>query len=353
MVKRIQKQHNSKNAILHPSRWKDRLKDLLDVPVPVLDHDRDDMALWFNKHNEEVRFSVKEAWRVLRTDVPKGRLKTQDRISRWFNAVNMLCPFCKKEKDSYSHLFFDCDFAQGVWNRLKVMSKLDDISRVWAQIISDITIRKANNSIWSIIQRLVLGAAVYFIWQERNFRLFRGSIRSAEMVTSMIIDTVRLRLLGLKIKHSCKVLKADVIWNLPWKSILGDGARSTFGSSNSFGIMDISIGMTSSFFRPYACDHPVVITMSDWVGYGSVANGNSIYWVLGNWGSRYFGKGLGSGYVGHGSAIFSHGFDYFRVSTTGFWECNTIYIIDKGCSKLGTDFASSVRISFSSLVQFC
>ncbi|GKC61991.1 hypothetical protein Tco_1089589, partial [Tanacetum coccineum] len=43
-----------------PSRWKDRFKDVLDVPVLVLDQDRDDMTLWFNKHNKEVRFSVKE-----------------------------------------------------------------------------------------------------------------------------------------------------------------------------------------------------------------------------------------------------------------------------------------------------
>ncbi|GJV47236.1 RNA-directed DNA polymerase, eukaryota, reverse transcriptase zinc-binding domain protein, partial [Tanacetum coccineum] len=80
----------------------------------IKDHDRDDMALWFDKQNVEVRFSVKEAWRVLRPDVPKvlshkhvwfsqcipkhafilwmaikGRLKTQDRISRWFSADNM------------------------------------------------------------------------------------------------------------------------------------------------------------------------------------------------------------------------------------------------------------------------
>ncbi|GJV98361.1 RNA-directed DNA polymerase, eukaryota, reverse transcriptase zinc-binding domain protein [Tanacetum coccineum] len=333
-----------------PSRWKDRLKDVLDVPVPVLDHDRDDMALWFNKHNEEVRFSVKEAWRVLRTDVPKvlwckhvwfsqciprhsfilwmaikGRLKTQDRISRWFNAVNMLCPFCKKEKDSHSHLFFDCDFAQGVWNRLKVMSRLD----------------------------------VFPV-------LFWGSMRSAEMVTSMIIDTVRLRLLGLNIKHSCEVVKAVVIWNLPRKAILGDGARSTFGSSIFFGIVDISIGMTSSFFRPYACDHPVVITMSDWVGngevgwvglgyliwvgvirecrvdfssvavlmhrYGSATYSSSGYGVLGIWGSSFFGKGLGSvsRFMGYGLDCVSLYCDHFKGSGSGLWKCNTIFIIDKG-----------------------
>ncbi|GJT92143.1 RNA-directed DNA polymerase, eukaryota, reverse transcriptase zinc-binding domain protein [Tanacetum coccineum] len=310
-----------------PNDWSVRFKEVVDVPVPVLDQDRDDMALWFDKQNVEVRFSVKEVWRVLRPDVPKvlwhkhvwfsqciprhsfiiwmaikGRLKTQDRISRWFNVVNMLCPFCKKEKNSHGHLFFGCDFAQGVWNTLKVMSRLDDISCVWAQIISGITIRKANNSIWSIIQRLVLGAAVYFIWQERNFRLFRGNVRSAETVTSMIIDTVRLRLLGLKIKHSCEVVKVAVIWNLPWKAMVGEEARNTDEDPN------------------------------DGVTYGSATYSSSGYGVLGIWGSSFFGNGLGSvsGFMGYGLDCISLYCDHFKGSGSGLWKCNTIFIIDKG-----------------------
>ncbi|GJT90941.1 hypothetical protein Tco_1079786 [Tanacetum coccineum] len=220
--------------------------------------------------------------------------------------------------------------------------------------------------------------AVYFIWQERNFRLFRGSMRSAEMVTSMIIDTMRLRLLSLKIKHSCEVLKAVVIWNLPRKAILDDGARSTFGSSNSFGIVDISIGMTSSFFRPYTCDHPVggmdngqtmlyspclfcfvegaislwmrlveVGWLLVWVRnnlcifgctpnmlkrYGSATYSSSGYGVLGIWGSSFFGKGLGSvsGFMDYGLDCISLYCDHFKGPGSGLWKCNTIFIIDKG-----------------------
>ncbi|GJV71895.1 RNA-directed DNA polymerase, eukaryota, reverse transcriptase zinc-binding domain protein [Tanacetum coccineum] len=173
----------------------------------------------FNKENDEVQFSVKEAWKVLRDDVPKvmwykhvwfsqciprhsfilwmalkGRLKTQDRIS-------------------------SCGFAQGVWNKLKSMFRLDDLSFVCAEIVSGIAIRKANNTLWSIIQRLIFGAAVYFIWQERNFRLFRCEERSADKVFDIIMDTVRLRLLGLKIKRSPEVDKAATIWKLSVKDI--------------------------------------------------------------------------------------------------------------------------------------
>ncbi|GJT92150.1 RNA-directed DNA polymerase, eukaryota, reverse transcriptase zinc-binding domain protein [Tanacetum coccineum] len=334
-----------------------KVSDLIDENGPNMVLDCNDKALWFNKENEVVRFSVKEAWKVLRDDVPK-----------------VLC--CK---DSHSHLFYQCGFSQGIWERLKVMCRLEDLS-------------------------LVLGAVVYFIWQERNFRLFRSVKRPADKVCDVIVDTVRLRLLGLKIKRSLEVDKAAAIWKLPIK---GDGEKwdSTFGGSSTIGIVDISIGTTSSFFRPYACDHPVVITTSDWVGisevgwvrlgyliwvgairecrvdFSSVAVlihrigshkggglffegfGELWFWcciflyinngyvadvslglgLFGFWGSRIFGKGLGS--VWHGSAIVSLGLGYVRISSTGFWMCNTIYIIDKGFSMFGIDCGCSEYIA--------
>ncbi|GJS48870.1 RNA-directed DNA polymerase, eukaryota, reverse transcriptase zinc-binding domain protein [Tanacetum coccineum] len=254
------------NNWIWPIEWSELFSEVIDVPVPVLSSDSVDKALWFNKKNEEVQFSVKEAWKVLRIDGPevmwhkhvwfsqciprhafilwmalKGRLKTQDRISRWIGADNMVCPFCKSCKDSHSHLFFQCGFAQGVWDRLKLMSRLEDLSYVWAEIVSGISVRKANNTLWSIIQRLVFGAlvfgalvfgalvfgaAVYFIWQERNFRLFRSVERPADKVYDIIVDTVRLRLLGLKIKRSHEVEKAAAIWKIPIKGV---GEKSGYG----------------------------------------------------------------------------------------------------------------------------
>ncbi|GJZ37317.1 RNA-directed DNA polymerase, eukaryota, reverse transcriptase zinc-binding domain protein [Tanacetum coccineum] len=239
------------NNWIWPIEWSELFSEVIDVPVPVLSSDSVDKALWFNKKNEEVQFSVKEAWKVLRIDGPevmwhkhvwfsqciprhafilwmalKGRLKTQDRISRWIGADNMVCPFCKSCKDSHSHLFFQCGFAQGVWDRLKLMCRLEDLSYVWAEIVSGISVRKANNTLWSIIQRLVFGAAVYFIWQERNFRLFRSVERPADKVFDIIVDTVRLRLLGLKIKRSHEVEKAAAIWKIPIKGV---GEKSGYG----------------------------------------------------------------------------------------------------------------------------
>ena len=154
---------------------------MTNLPVPNLINDCEDRVLWLNKKNKEVKFSVKEAWKALRIDSPRviwykhvwysqciprhafilwmairGRLKNQDKISRWYHNDNMLCPFCKSCKDSHSHLFFSCEFSKKVWDKLKVMCRLDDLSCIWAEVVSGISIRTANNTLWSIIQRLDL-----------------------------------------------------------------------------------------------------------------------------------------------------------------------------------------------------
>ncbi|GJT75663.1 hypothetical protein Tco_1042388, partial [Tanacetum coccineum] len=63
---------------------------------------------------------------------------------------DLTCPLCEATPDSHEHLFFICPFANSVWSRMKV---------------------KAG---------LVVAASAYFIWQERNWRLFKKSKRSID-----------------------------------------------------------------------------------------------------------------------------------------------------------------------------
>ncbi|GKC08702.1 RNA-directed DNA polymerase, eukaryota, reverse transcriptase zinc-binding domain protein [Tanacetum coccineum] len=116
----------------------------------------------------------------------KGRLKTQDMISRWLNILDMKCPFCKDCKDSHSHLFFGCSIARRLWERLKGMAKLE--------------------------HRLVLGAFVYYIWQERNMRLFEEVKRTGEEIFKLVVESVRLRIMGLKLKTTKDVIEASKKW---------------------------------------------------------------------------------------------------------------------------------------------
>ena len=153
-----------------PYSWNNRFGEIMDIQVPLIVNGLNDKAVWINKKGKEKNFCVNEVWKAMKVSSPKviwynhvwfsqcvprhsfilwmavkGRLKTQDRISRWLNIQDMSCPFCKRCKDSHSHLFFSCHFAKRLWERLKIMAKLDDVSNSWAQIITYIVNKPANN----------------------------------------------------------------------------------------------------------------------------------------------------------------------------------------------------------------
>ncbi|PWA77085.1 reverse transcriptase domain, Reverse transcriptase zinc-binding domain protein [Artemisia annua] len=145
----------------------------------------------------------------------RNRLKTTDRISKWFSISSTLCPLCNAVDETHAHLFFSCSFSKTIWDNLKILCKLDNVSCIWAEIISGIS-----------IQRLVFGAAVYYIWQERNLRLFQKKFRCEETVFKIIVDIVRHKLLSLKIKRSVESVKAAVIWKIPLMSSNGENNRN-------------------------------------------------------------------------------------------------------------------------------
>ena len=84
----------------------------------------------------------------------------------------------------------------------------------WNSVIAKITKMPCNNSIWSIIIRLCLGATVYFLWQERNLRIFKDETREWQTVYKIICDNVKARIMGFQVKQSSAMMKAASIWNV-------------------------------------------------------------------------------------------------------------------------------------------
>ena len=71
----------------------------------------------------------------------------------------------------------------------------------------------------SVIRRLVLGASVYFIWQERKKRLFGNEMRSWQELVNVIINNVRVKLLSLKVKMSPQVKKVMDNWKVDMQCV--------------------------------------------------------------------------------------------------------------------------------------
>ncbi|KAL8244032.1 hypothetical protein R6Q59_010290 [Mikania micrantha] len=97
---------------------------------------------------------------------------------------------------------------------LILIVKLSLLSFEAKYLVLEICNHTRNNSIWSVIDRLTLAAAVYYIWQERNLRTNENRKRTVDQVVSLIFDSVRLRLGGLRFKISSSAVQALNIWEL-------------------------------------------------------------------------------------------------------------------------------------------
>nr|GEU33545.1 hypothetical protein [Tanacetum cinerariifolium] len=67
----------------------------------------------------------------------------------------------------------------------------------------------------SIISKLVVAACAYFIWQERNSRLFKKKKRLVKQVVDCIYVSVRLKLLSCRFKRTIESLMFARLWQLP------------------------------------------------------------------------------------------------------------------------------------------
>ncbi|XP_022040699.1 uncharacterized protein LOC110943257 [Helianthus annuus] len=117
--------------------------------------------------------------------------------------------------DSRDHLFFECSFALQVWNKVRSFTNMEDINGGWSDIMAWMNHNSSLQKPDNVISRLVVAAATYFIWQERNSRLFSRNHRTAMVVSHEIITTVRLRLLSLKFKRRFENGSLVDKWKIP------------------------------------------------------------------------------------------------------------------------------------------
>ncbi|GJX04948.1 reverse transcriptase domain, reverse transcriptase zinc-binding domain protein [Tanacetum coccineum] len=147
----------------------------------------------------------------------KRKLKTQDRICSWdiSNSLVSSCTLCEAIPDSHEHLFFMCPFSNDVWNHMKQLAGLDRVSHDIYAIIAYFGVNARRRSSHIVIAKLVVAASAYFIWQERNWRLFKKSKRTVNQVIECIYSAVRLKLLSCFFKRSKEGMHYARMWKLP------------------------------------------------------------------------------------------------------------------------------------------
>nr|GEZ78180.1 hypothetical protein [Tanacetum cinerariifolium] len=73
----------------------------------------------------------------------------------------------------------------------------------------------AKRTFKSIVGKLILAATTYFIWSERNNRLFKNVRRSLEELNDLIMVVVHLKLTTFRFKNKLEVMSMLAKWKLP------------------------------------------------------------------------------------------------------------------------------------------
>ncbi|GKA39124.1 reverse transcriptase zinc-binding domain-containing protein [Tanacetum coccineum] len=181
-----------------PQPWLLKAPNIGTMSALILDPTSSDLIQWKNR---------------------KGSLRTQDKLRQWdvgnVDLSLIRCPLCDMVPDSHCHLFFECQFSSQVWCYVRSLADLENVPPLMHLILIRLISIAHQRSARSIIGRLVVAATTYFLWSERNNRLFKNSKRSQEEVWDLIMTTVRLKLLSFHFKNPYKVSELLDKWNMP------------------------------------------------------------------------------------------------------------------------------------------
>ncbi|GKA73703.1 putative reverse transcriptase domain, reverse transcriptase zinc-binding domain protein [Tanacetum coccineum] len=228
-----------------PQQWLLKAPNLNLVIAPNLDTNSCDSYFWCDSNENQVAFSVKCVWESIRprgNEVPwfntvwfshciprhafhlwlvmRNSLRTQDKLRLWDIGDNadlslLKCPLCESIPDSHNYLFFECNFSIQVWVSIRRLADMDGVPPSINAIMSYLQPFAKSRKAKSVIAKLLVAAASYFIWNERNNRLFKNVRRKHEEIRDMVMVTVRLKLLTFRFKNNYMVNHLLDRWKMP------------------------------------------------------------------------------------------------------------------------------------------
>nr|GEU44445.1 hypothetical protein [Tanacetum cinerariifolium] len=139
--------------------------------TPIREDARDSLV-WRIIHGNVKKFSVSQVWMIF-VIVTLRKLKTQDLVPMW------------------------------------------DVSDSLGMSLMPIINRRTTNS---VVAKLVVVAATYYVWQEQNWRLFKKFKKgkpSPDQIVECIKSFVRLKLLSYKLRKSKNGERLARLWDLP------------------------------------------------------------------------------------------------------------------------------------------
>ncbi|GJU01717.1 RNA-directed DNA polymerase, eukaryota, reverse transcriptase zinc-binding domain protein [Tanacetum coccineum] len=171
----INEKERSELLKICPREWYGKYPSLRNIQCLAIIENKKDEVLWLNRNGVSMPYSTKYEWKDLRGVWP----------------VHELRQFIKLDKDYES--------------MVEVVEYMED--------------QASKNKSWRVLNRLILAATTYYIWQERNGRVFKNKSRIEIELCCVIKENIKNKLMSLKVKRSREVVKIAEIWGLSWSNM--------------------------------------------------------------------------------------------------------------------------------------
>lgn len=132
----------------------------------------------------------------------------------WQSDRELRCAFCQQQLDSVDHLFFNCQYSTVVLSHFRTKGYCNITHNSWEDFIEKAANTWKGKSIHVVVNKLIFSALIYFLWQERNWRLFQNSRRSSVQLIGSIEENIRFKIMGLKLRDNSRVRKVLQDWRI-------------------------------------------------------------------------------------------------------------------------------------------
>ncbi|GJX10912.1 retrovirus-related pol polyprotein from transposon TNT 1-94 [Tanacetum coccineum] len=154
---------------------------------------------------KKVHLGIKVAANIMVTGVPgqkdaEGNVAEKKTVPASDEDAEYRLCLSVTPKDSHAHFFFECSYSARVCLHVQHLAEMEAFPPVLQDILSHLQPMANKRTSTSVIGRILLAATSYFLWIERNNRLFKNSRRSSEELRGIVMVTVRLKLLSMRLE---------------------------------------------------------------------------------------------------------------------------------------------------------
>ncbi|XP_070007187.1 uncharacterized protein [Nicotiana sylvestris] len=121
------------------------------------------------------------------------RLQTRDRLKRWGYVEDDSCTLCNAKAETMNHLFFVFPFSKRIWAAILRWLQIDRPVMDWEHELQWVEQYCRGRSATAEIYRMMMVGSLYYIWQERNARIFQEVQRTVKTITRSLAQDIHCR----------------------------------------------------------------------------------------------------------------------------------------------------------------